>query len=121
MPVYALLAVAIVPWIVWLAWTLPERSVSAHYRLGWVGFDAWVSRTGPRGWASLIVVVLFMASVPLFSLGIIGEYIRLIFLEVKKRPTYIDDDRRARDDAAHEVIARPHVGRPGRVGARPPG
>jgi hypothetical protein len=38
-PVYALLAVALVPWVVWLAWTLPERSVSAHYRLGWVGFD----------------------------------------------------------------------------------
>src|SRR3954447_22698135 len=39
MPVYALFAVALVPWVVWLAWTLPERSVSAHYRLGWVGFD----------------------------------------------------------------------------------
>jgi hypothetical protein len=39
MPVYALLAVATVPWIIWLAWSLPERSVSAHYRLAWVGFD----------------------------------------------------------------------------------
>jgi hypothetical protein len=39
MPVYAVLAVAIVPWIIWLAWSLPERSVSAHYRLAWVGFD----------------------------------------------------------------------------------
>jgi hypothetical protein len=38
-PVYALLAVAIIPWIVWLAWNLPERSVSSHYRLAWVGFD----------------------------------------------------------------------------------
>jgi hypothetical protein len=39
MPVYGLLAVAIVPWIIWLAWSLPERSVSAHYRLAWVGYD----------------------------------------------------------------------------------
>jgi hypothetical protein len=38
-PVYAILAVAIIPWIVWLAWTLPENSVSSHYRLAWVGFD----------------------------------------------------------------------------------
>ena len=38
-PVYALLALALVPWVVWLAWTLPERSVSEHYRLAWVGFD----------------------------------------------------------------------------------
>jgi hypothetical protein len=38
-PVYALFALALVPWVIWLAWTLPERSVSAHYRLAWVGFD----------------------------------------------------------------------------------
>ena len=38
-PVYALLALALVPWVIWLAWTLPERTVTAHYRLAWVGFD----------------------------------------------------------------------------------
>ena len=42
--------------------------------LAWVLFDAWFSQTGPRGWASTIVVVLFMGSVQLISLGIIGEY-----------------------------------------------
>src|SRR4051812_32811283 len=54
MPVYALLAVAIVPWIIWLAWSLPERSVSAHYRLAWVGFDlllcAALARTAYLAW-----------------------------------------------------------------------
>lgn len=57
--------------------------------LVWVFTDALVSQTGPRGWASTMVVVLFMGSIQLFSLGIIGEYIRLIFLESKQRPTYI--------------------------------
>jgi dolichol-phosphate mannosyltransferase len=57
--------------------------------LFWVLGDAFYNRTGPRGWASTIVVVLFMSSVQLISLGIIGEYIRLIFLEAKRRPTYI--------------------------------
>jgi hypothetical protein len=38
-PVYGALAVVLIPWTVWLAWTLPERSVSSHYRLAWVGFD----------------------------------------------------------------------------------
>ena len=32
----------------------------------------------------------------LISLGIIGEYIRLIFIESKRRPSYIIDDRRPR-------------------------
>jgi hypothetical protein len=54
MPVYALLALAIVPWIVWLAWSLPERSISSHYRLAWVGFDVLVcgalARTAYLAW-----------------------------------------------------------------------
>jgi polyisoprenyl-phosphate glycosyltransferase len=90
----------------------------AFILLAWVLFDAWGSRTGPRGWASTIVVVLFMASVQLFSLGIIGEYIRLIFLEVKQRPTYIVDDRRPRADEGRGAIMRPHTGHPERVRRR---
>jgi dolichol-phosphate mannosyltransferase len=57
--------------------------------LAWVLADAVSNQTTPRGWASTIVVVLFMGSVQLISLGIIGEYIRLIFLEAKRRPTYL--------------------------------
>jgi dolichol-phosphate mannosyltransferase len=55
----------------------------------WVFVDAYTQRTAPRGWPSTIVVILFMGSVQLISLGIIGEYIRLIFLESKGRPAYI--------------------------------
>lgn len=55
----------------------------------WVFADAFASGESPRGWASLIVVVLFLGSVQMVSLGIIGEYIRRIFLESKGRPTYI--------------------------------
>jgi dolichol-phosphate mannosyltransferase len=55
----------------------------------WVLFDAFVNRTGPRGWASMVVIVLFMSAIQLISLGILGEYIRLIFLEAKQRPAYI--------------------------------
>jgi dolichol-phosphate mannosyltransferase len=43
----------------------------------------------PRGWASLAILVLFMSAIQLLSLGIIGEYVRRIFLESKGRPTYI--------------------------------
>jgi dolichol-phosphate mannosyltransferase len=60
----------------------------------WVFLDAYVNQSAPRGWASTLVVVLFMGSVQLISLGIIGEYIRLIFLESKGRPTYVVEEYR---------------------------
>jgi dolichol-phosphate mannosyltransferase len=57
--------------------------------LVWVLTDAFFFQTAPKGWASTGVIVLFMGAVQLFSIGILGEYLRLIFLEVKQRPTYI--------------------------------
>jgi dolichol-phosphate mannosyltransferase len=60
----------------------------------WVLSDAFYHRTAPQGWASTLVTVLFIGSIQLFSLGIIGEYIRLIFVETKGRPTYIVRDHR---------------------------
>ena len=45
----------------------------------WVVADAVYQGTAPQGWASLIIVVLFLGSIQMVSLGIIGEYIRLIF------------------------------------------
>jgi dolichol-phosphate mannosyltransferase len=55
----------------------------------WVLTDAFWHHTAPKGWASTIVVFLYMSSIQLFSMGIIAEYIRRIFLEAKGRPTYI--------------------------------
>lgn len=41
------------------------------------------------GYASLLVVVLFLGGINLLAIGVLGEYIGRIFLEVKQRPTYI--------------------------------
>lgn len=41
------------------------------------------------GWTSLVIVVLFMGSVQLFCLGVMGEYIAKMFVEIKGRPRYI--------------------------------
>jgi len=37
--VFAVLATALVPWIVLLVFRLPDHQRSEHYRLAWVGFD----------------------------------------------------------------------------------
>ena len=41
------------------------------------------------GYASMMVVMLIMSGLILLSLGVIGEYISRIFIEVKHRPIYI--------------------------------
>ncbi|MGI4768863.1 MAG: glycosyltransferase family 2 protein, partial [Janthinobacterium lividum] len=41
------------------------------------------------GWATLVAIVTFATGVQLFFLGVIGEYISLIFDEVKGRPLYL--------------------------------
>lgn len=44
-----------------------------------------------RGWASTIVIVLFLGGIQLISLGLIGEFIGRIYDEVKQRPLYVID------------------------------
>ncbi|MEQ9810812.1 glycosyltransferase family 2 protein [Streptococcus jiangjianxini] len=41
-----------------------------------------------NGWASMVVMMLFIGGIQLLCLGILGKYISKIFLETKKRPSY---------------------------------
>ena len=53
-----------------------------------------------------MIVVLFMGAVQLLSLGVIGEYLRLIFLETKQRPTYIVGELRRHPRAGRKAGSR---------------
>jgi dolichol-phosphate mannosyltransferase len=46
-----------------------------------------------RGWASLAAMVLFIGSVQLTVLGVMGQYVGRIYEEVKGRPLYLVRER----------------------------
>ena len=45
------------------------------------------------GWASTVCLVCFMGGIQLVCLGVLGEYIGKIYMEVKARPRYIISER----------------------------
>ena len=49
------------------------------------------------GWPSTICIILFVAGVQLFCLGMMGQYIAKIFRETKKRPIYIISESNKED------------------------
>ncbi|MEM8773231.1 MAG: glycosyltransferase family 2 protein [Pseudomonadota bacterium] len=44
------------------------------------------------GWASMMTVVLFLGSVQLLVLGVFGEYLGRMFMEMKRRPIFMIDE-----------------------------
>lgn len=50
------------------------------------------------GWASTMSIICFLGGIQLLCLGIIGEYIGKIYLEVKGRPRYIISERTNKDE-----------------------
>ena len=58
------------------------------------------------GWASTVCLVCFMGGVQLICLGVLGEYIGKIYMEVKARPRYIISERTWENDNEEELNCR---------------
>lgn len=50
------------------------------------------------GWPSIVCIICFFAGLQLLALGVIGEYIGKIYLEVKHRPRYLIDQKTWKED-----------------------
>ncbi|MEZ5590261.1 MAG: hypothetical protein R3F53_05965 [Gammaproteobacteria bacterium] len=45
------------------------------------------------GWASTVIPMYFLGGIQLLCIGVIGEYLRKLYLEVKARPRFIIEDK----------------------------
>ena len=67
-------------------------AVSSFIGVLWSFVEYFIGET-VNGWASMTSLICFIGGVQLLCLGILGEYIGKIYLEVKARPRYIISDR----------------------------
>jgi dolichol-phosphate mannosyltransferase len=82
----------------------------------WVVIDSIFDFTkAPRGWASTACIILFVSSVQMVALGIIGEYLSRIFLEVKGRPSYLIASIVEQSGTTEPAPPRRGTGEPARV------
>ncbi len=59
-------------------WAVYQRFFTPHYN-------------SVPGFATTIILIMFLGGVQLFSLGVVGEYMRRMYDEIKARPQYIID------------------------------
>ncbi len=75
-----------------IAWSGLGIAVLSALHILW-SLGLWLAGGTVRGWASLVMTVTFLGGMQLLALGIIGEYIGKIYIETKRRPRFIIDDR----------------------------
>jgi glycosyltransferase involved in cell wall biosynthesis len=77
-------------------------SLSSVALLFWALYLKFAGKTVP-GWTSMAMPLFFMGGLNLLFLGLIGEYLGKIYIEVKNRPIFIVRDRYNFRSSASEV------------------
>lgn len=77
-----------VPLRIWTYIGLVVAAISFFYG-AWMIIDTLAFGNPVRGYPSLIVSVLFLGGIQLIGIGVLGEYIGRIYIEVKQRPLFL--------------------------------
>jgi glycosyltransferase involved in cell wall biosynthesis len=72
-----------------------------------------------KGWASVLVAILFIGGVQLICMGIIGEYVGRIYGESKRRPLYVLRERLGFESAPQSRAELVRAGQPAMKRTRP--
>lgn len=76
------------PLRIWTYLGLCVAGISFLYG-AWMIIDTMAFGNAVRGYPSLLVSILFLGGIQLIGIGVLGEYIGRIYVEVKKRPRYV--------------------------------
>lgn len=77
-----------IPLRIWTYIGLLVAGISVLYGT-WMVINTLIFGNPVQGYPSLIVSILFLSGIQLIGIGILGEYIGRIYIEVKRRPRYI--------------------------------
>jgi polyisoprenyl-phosphate glycosyltransferase len=58
----------------------------------WILFQTVFWGIDVPGYPSIMVAIVFLGGIQLVTLGVVGEYVGQVFMEVKRRPLYVIDE-----------------------------
>ena len=76
------------PLRVWIVLGMGVAAVSLIYG-SWVAINTTIFGVAVPGWSPMVIVAMLLAGVQLISIGVLGEYLGRVLLEVRKRPGFI--------------------------------
>jgi len=60
--------------------------------VGYVLYIKYIVAKAVPGWASIVLPIWIFSSIQLLSIGLLGEYLSRIFIDIKQRPRFIIED-----------------------------
>lgn len=84
------------PLRMWTGIGLSIAALSILYGL-WITVRTLVLGADVQGWSTLVVAICLLGGVQLISIGVLGEYLGRVFMEVKGRPGFIIAEDTAKD------------------------
>jgi glycosyltransferase involved in cell wall biosynthesis len=86
-----------------VSWLGVASSLIAMLCIGVVLYFRLFTERAIPGWASTVIPLLLLSGVQLLAIGVLGEYVVRIFIEVKKRPSYLVASRFGFDEKLPEA------------------